>query len=1564
MSALTCTRVHERAREGSYKAPEPGGSGIPPESLGRMTTPPQRRILALCLGLFSVFWTGEAVNAGVDLETEEAPTYTCRTFGSGVFQPFLGEAFHLDSDCFFTLLHFSVNSGKVEVDISLRRGAGGLLTRVDISINQVRTVLRNGSILVEDESVSVPFDHTYQHIYRYGVYTRLKSALLPLTLTWEQEKGGVGTLWVELKKNIPSGVSGLCVNSNHSESLLKPVGSCVTKDADSTVDKACQNYMSHAYDCENVPLNFPELCYKNINFFKNKNIEGLAELKEYSRCSFAREVIALCSETKVLDVVKKEANCADPTCPGDLQYSALGPAFGPTCSNPTVKSSDQEVAATCTCPPGLVLNNHVEGYHCVPKASCPCVATDGFYQNGDVRTTKCRQCTCREGSWECSANTCPSRCQVEGHFVITFDGKQYEIPGNCRYQASRGQNWTVTVQYSEKEKTLTEVQLQVFQDVYTFTKGLVRFGDLEVKELHQSDHALVFWQSSMFVQVHAFVGLKLQVQVFPDLQLYITPPSNESGLTSGLCGNNNNDTTDDFTTPSQIIESSVQYFASAWSFGKCPIEERSCVKSVNELIGREKCSELTNSNGIFAKCHQYIPPDHHYEDCVTRVCNCEGKVTDCVCTALGNYAKFCAERDVQLGDWRKETSCTVACEQNQVFSYETAACNRTCRSLSGPDPRCALGDDPVEGCGCPGGTHLGADGRCVPQSDCGCQHPGGVAPPGPVTVDGQPCICKDGKLSCSKDCGCKNGKVCVRCSENPVETDRKTCSSLSKPLSSNGTCVSGCYCPDGQFEDDDGNCVSEGNCTCNYGGKSYRAGEEVTTNCKRCVCGQGVWTCHDRPCVGKCQVYGNGHYQTFDSKWYRFDGQCQYTLVEDLGGNFSVRVESVPCCDEHLTCSRSIVLDLEELVSLRLSDMKVTRRLLGGWSVGLDSLYSSHTVGLYIIISVPSKGLTLIWDKHTRLTVELSSSWRRNVRGLCGNFNSNEMDDLKIEGSDGATSSLAFGNSWRAATPPCSNVTKEYFPCEHNSYCKNWAERRCLLLKQDLFKPCHLKVDPEPFYSACVQESCSCEFEGKFLGFCTAVAAYAEACSEQDVCVNWRTPDLCPVYCDYYNDQGQCSWHYDPCGSIRTCGKASSFTKKLEGCYPRCPKEAPYYDENVRRCTPQTNCTCFYNDTIVPPGRLQNASYCNCENGKIHCTIPTTTPTTTITTTTISTTTSTSPTTTPYTTTPTTTITSTTTPTTTSTTSTTITTTTPTTTPSTTITPTTTPTTTSTTSTTITTTTPTTTPSTTITPTTTPTTTSTTSTTITTTTPTTTPSTTTPTTTTSTTSTTITTTTPTTTPSTTTPTTTTTSTTITTTSPTTTPTTTITTTSPTTTPTTTITTTTPTTTPSTTTPTTTSTTSTTITTTTPTTTPSTTSPTTTTTSTTITTTSPTTTPTTTITTTTPTTTPSTTTPTTTSTTSTTITTTSPTTTPTTTITTTSPTTTPTTTITTTTPTTTPSTTTPTTTSTTSTTITTTSPTTTPTTTITTTTPTTTPSTTTPTTTTTSTTITTTTPTTT
>ncbi|XP_047194625.1 mucin-19 [Hippoglossus stenolepis] len=1113
----------------------------------------------------------------------------CRTFGSGVMQPFNGSGFHVRSNCPFTLTRFTHN--RVEYDITTRRGNSGLLTQLEITVNKVRTIVQGGSIEVEKKSISLPYDHTYQHIFQYGTFTKLRSSLLPLSVTWHNVSGGIDLVELELEKELNIDMTGLCgqlnVPGNKQQLIAESVlteDTCQTRDSVSAMNQQCRLFFSYTLDCLQFRiLHYIELCEENIYSF---------ESSKYISCAFFKEVVQECGNNSYIwNIWRIVTKCAPPSCPGDLFFVEQGPAFVPSCSNPNPRFSNQDLTSSCVCPEGTVVNDQAEGIHCVKESNCPCVFAGRSYSTGHIRSTKCQSCVCESGKWHCSENFCPARCLMEGQFVTTFDGKQYVVPGKCTYVVSQGHNWTIIVQFSEKRVSLQTAVLQLFQDTYTFSYNSVKVGEKEITELHQSDHALVFWQSSMYIQVQTSFGMNIQVQMSPEIQLYITLPKTHTGVISGLCGNSNNDTTDDFTTSSGIIENSPQAFALSWSVGTCVVNiPPICSSTDSEIFADEGCSVLNDATGIFATCHSHIPTDHFHTACIQRTCNCGNNLQQCLCVALGSYAKACASLGVAVGDWRKATNCTLKCQKNQEFSYDVRACNHTCRLLSGPDPRCWLDDAPVEGCGCPEGTHLNQGHVCTPKAECVCHHYGGTKPPGPVVIDGRQCLCENGELHCSKDCGCRNGKVCVHCSEYPVNTAQKTCDSLSKPLGSSLTCESGCHCPHDQYEDHHGNCGSLDNCTCVYSGKMFSAGQHVKTNCKTCVCGQGQWHCKDEPCSGKCQVYGNGHYQTFDSKWYRFNGHCQYTLVEDYCGNqngsFSVRVESVPCCDEALTCSRSIVLDLQGTVTLTLSDMRVTRRLQKGWTLQEDSFYTTHTVGLYIVISVPSQGITLIWDKHTRITVELHPNWRNRVCGLCGNFDSSEMNDLQISDSAVVSSPLAFGNNWKATSPPCSDVTTEIFPCERNSYCSAWAQRRCMIITADTFKDCHLKVDPEPYYHACVQESCSCEFEGKFLGFCTAVAAYAEACSEQDVCVKWRTPDLCPVYCDYYNEQGQCSWHYEACGEVLTCGKGHYFTDKLEGCYPRCPKDAPFYDENTGECTKLRNCTCFFNDTIIQPGAV------------------------------------------------------------------------------------------------------------------------------------------------------------------------------------------------------------------------------------------------------------------------------------------------------------------------------------------------------------------------------------------
>ncbi|KAM8910582.1 mucin-6-like [Spinachia spinachia] len=1079
-----------------------------------MTT--QGWILAFCFSLASVF-------AIVELfETKETQTYTCRTFGSGVFEPFNGKGYYVRSDCPFTLTSFTVNRG--EYSVTIRRGNNGLLVYVEIIIKKVTTLLHNGHILVHNKSVSLPYDHTYQHIFKYGIYTRLRSTLLPFTVTWHNVHGGINSMWVTLESELSTDMSGLCGKQNtagHKHELIRDSKlddhRCKTRDPVWQKNHVCGQFFRRTKNClQENNFHYHRLCQENILGFENS---------PEVFCPFFQEVARECNQSRIKRFWRRLTRCEKPCCQGDLIYEKKGPAFIPSCSNPNPAPFYQELTETCVCPRDKVFNNLAIGHHCIPESSCSCEFAGKIYGNGKIRSSKCQSCMCHGGKWRCTENLCHRRCVIEGQFVTTFDGKQYVLPHKCLYVASK--------------------------ELFVFKKNKVVFEGREITEFHQSDHAQVYWLSSMFVQVHTTLGIDFQIQVSPDLQLFIDAPNKSNDKIKGLCGNSNSDTTDDFTANSGIIENSAQPFALSWSLGLCHGKiPTNCTNHENENYAHEKCAELNEPTGLFAECHPHIPTDFYHTACIQRICNSGRSRGEALCIGLASYAKACDGLGVVIGDWRTNTGCGLKCEMNQEFSYSTHTCNRTCTSLSGHDIRCDMDDDPVEGCGCPEGTYLDQEQICSPKKECACTYYGGRADPGPVVISGHKCNCENGVLSCLPDCDCRKGKVCVSCSEDRHERVQKNCDYIGKPIDTSEDCESGCFCPAHLYEDHHGNCVSLDECTCVFSGKAFSAGQQVNSNCNPCTCYRGQWHCIDKPCPGQCQVYGDGHYQTFDSKWYRFSGQCLYTLVQDACGNkngtFSVRVESVPCSQKELICSRNIILQLQGQVTLTLSDMQVTSHLHKGWTWQDDSLYSIHTLGLYIVISVPSKGITLIWDKHTWITIELTGSWKNRVCGLCGNFDSNERNDLVISGSS-VSGRLAYGNSWKVLTPPCSDVTTEIFPCERNSYCTAWAQQRCMILTRETFSECHLKVHPHPYYVACVQESCSCELDGKFLGFCTAVAAYAQACSEQDVCVKWRTSDLCPIACDYYNEKGKCVWQYEACGEILTCGKANYIPLKLEG---------------------------------------------------------------------------------------------------------------------------------------------------------------------------------------------------------------------------------------------------------------------------------------------------------------------------------------------------------------------------------------------------------------------------------
>ncbi|XP_064878843.1 mucin-2-like [Oncorhynchus nerka] len=244
-------------------------------------------------------------------------------------------------------------------------------------------------------------------------------------------------------------------------------------------------------------------------------------------------------------------------------------------------------------------------------------------------------------------------------------------------------------------------------------------------------------------------------------------------------------------------------------------------------------------------------------------------------------------------------------------------------------------------------------------------------------------------------------------------------------------------------------------------------------------------------------------------------------------------------------CLRMSVLQNNEII-LADESVKVIKQ-----ENGVDVPYQVHSIGLYVVVEAEN-GLILMWDKKNSLFIKLSSTFQGQVCGLCGNYDGNGKNDFTSRNQEVVVEALEFGNSWKVS-PSCPNADVIKNPCTLRSYRQSWSLKRCSIITSNVFSACHSQVDPTPFHDACVRDSCACDTGGDCECFCTAVAAYAQACNEAGACIKWRTPDICPLFCDFYNPIGECEWHYNPCGypCMKTCknpsGTCSSQIPALEG---------------------------------------------------------------------------------------------------------------------------------------------------------------------------------------------------------------------------------------------------------------------------------------------------------------------------------------------------------------------------------------------------------------------------------
>ncbi|KAM9302201.1 mucin-2-like [Gastrophryne carolinensis] len=1183
----------------------------------------------------------------------------CSTWGKFHFKNFDGDIFNFLGTCNY-VFSSHCQSTYEDFSIQIRRtlhGKSPVIDKITVKLDGIPVQISRNAVFVSGNRVQLPYSGSEFQIDKHGVYLTVTSKL-GLILMWNDDD----SLLLELDPKYANTTCGLCGDFNGISTYNEFVanGIQITATQFGNLQKLA-GPNEQCYDVQPGPIanceDYENTCESFLMGPAFSDCHSLVPVEPYimaclqDLCKCDRQVLAQCLCDTFSEYSRQCAhagghpgnwrnkNMCPQSCAYNMEYQECGSPCEDTCTNPERSDlCEHHCMEGCFCPPGTVFDD-ITNSGCVPLDNCSCTFNSNSYSAGMSYTTPCSACVCSEGKWNCENMPCPGRCSIDGgSHITTYDQTHYNIHGDCNYVLSKtceGESFIILAELqkcslTESKTCLKSATIILNGDTIIVIKscGSVFVNSVYTPLPMSAANVTIFRPTSFYIVIQTKIGVQVVAQLIPFMQIFIALDPSYTGQTCGLCGNFNHKQSDDFLTISGVIEGNAASFANTWKTqGACfdirNVYQDPCALTVeNEQYAQHWCGLLSDKTGPFVSCHAEINPEVYQQNCMFDTCNCE-KSEDCMCASLSAYVHACAVKGIILTEWRN-TVCSKYmnnCPKSMTYTYATNTCQPTCRSLSEPDVTCSIKFDPVDGCTCAKGLYMDDSGRCVPAAACPCYYKGSAVRSGKVVHDNGMNTCTKGKLSCIGDLkpACYAPMVYFDCRNAPVGAKGSECQKSCKTLDMtcySATCVSGCVCPAGLISDGNGGCIKVEECPCVHNDATYQSGEQIKIKCNTCTCKDRMWHCTTNPCLGTCAVYGDGHYVTFDGKRFRFNGDCDYILAQDHCGQagtsssdtFRIITENIPCGTTGTTCSKRIKVFLGSY-ELILTEMKIEVLEQG---IGGVVPYTVRHMGIYLVIEADN-GLVLMWDKKTSIYIKLSNDFEGKVCGLCGNYDGDGNNDFTTRSQSVVGDVSEFGNSWKVSNS-CPNAKIPQVACSANPYRKPWVQKQCSIINSQTFSACHSLVDPSKYYDACVTDSCACDSGGDCECFCTAVAAYAQACGEAGICVSWRTPNTCPLFCDFFNPDGECDWHYKPCGApcMKTCrnpsGKCLYELSGLEGCYPNCPAAKPFFDEDEMKCVDRCGC---YDDTgkhfkigkFVPS--KENCQKCiiacHCEyNGKLY----------------------------------------------------------------------------------------------------------------------------------------------------------------------------------------------------------------------------------------------------------------------------------------------------------------------------------------------------------------------------